>query len=75
MSWVPHNLTEHQKAEYVRICKETLKLPNDGVHGLIYKITTDDETCPSFFDVQTLQESKVRVFEDDFKSTTVKKNF
>ena len=34
--WVPHNLTEHQKEECIRISKETLKLLNDDGHCIIY---------------------------------------
>ena len=37
---VPHNLTEHQKAEDVRICKEKLKLFDDGGHH--HQIITDN---------------------------------
>ncbi|XP_042906074.1 histone-lysine N-methyltransferase SETMAR-like [Parasteatoda tepidariorum] len=61
--WVPHNLTEHQKEERVRISKETLKLLNDGGHRIISKIVTGDETYIPFFDVPTRQESKVWIFE------------
>ena len=57
--WVPHNLTEHQKEERVRISKETLKLLNDGRHGIILKIVTSNETYIPFFDVPTHQESKI----------------
>ena len=42
--WVPHNLTEHQKEERVRISNETLELLNDGGHRIISKIATGDET-------------------------------
>ncbi|PRD31813.1 UNVERIFIED_CONTAM: Histone-lysine N-methyltransferase SETMAR [Trichonephila clavipes] len=31
--WVPHNLTEHQKEERVRISKKSLKLLNEGGHN------------------------------------------
>lgn len=71
--WVPHNLTEHQKQERVRISKETLKLLNDGGHRIISKIVTGDETYIPFFDVPTRQESKVWVFEDDPTPTMVKR--
>ena len=47
--WVPHNLTEHQKEERVRISKETLELLNDGGHRIISKIVTSDETYIPFF--------------------------
>ncbi|XP_071043147.1 histone-lysine N-methyltransferase SETMAR-like [Parasteatoda tepidariorum] len=71
--WVPHNLTEHQKEERVRIGKETLKLQNNGGHRIISKIVKVDETNIPFFDVPTRQKSKVWVFEDDLMPTVVKR--
>ncbi|GFV82408.1 uncharacterized protein TNCV_3982011 [Trichonephila clavipes] len=71
--WVLHNLTEHQKVESVRISKETLKLLNDGGHRNISKIVMEDETYMPFFDVQTHQESKVWVFDDDPTPTKMKR--
>ena len=40
--WFPHNLTEHQKGKWARICKETLNLLNYWGHGFISKIKTCD---------------------------------
>ena len=57
--WVPHNLTEHQKEECVRISKETFKFLNDGAHQIISKMAIGDETYISFFDVPRHHESKV----------------
>ncbi|XP_015920768.1 histone-lysine N-methyltransferase SETMAR-like [Parasteatoda tepidariorum] len=57
--WVPHNLTEHQKQEHVRISKETLKLLNDGGNRIISEIVTSDELYIPFFNFPTRQESKV----------------
>ncbi|GFX22657.1 histone-lysine N-methyltransferase SETMAR [Trichonephila clavipes] len=71
--WVSHNLTEHQKEESVRICKETLKMLNYGGHHSISKIVTGEKTLMPFFDVPTRQESKVCVFEDDSTPTVVKR--
>ncbi|PRD30964.1 UNVERIFIED_CONTAM: hypothetical protein NCL1_24807 [Trichonephila clavipes] len=71
--WVPHNQTEQQKVERVRISKETLQLLNDNGHHIISKIVTSDETYIPFFDVPTRQESKVWVFEDDPTPTMVKR--
>ena len=71
--WVTHDLTEHQKSEHIRICRETLKLLNNGKHYLISKIINDDETCIPFFDVPTHQKSKIWVFEDDPKPIMMKK--
>ena len=48
-TWVPHNLTEQQKEERVRISKETLELLNDGDHRIISKIVTSVETYIPFF--------------------------
>ena len=41
--WISHDLTEYQKAERIRICKETLKLLNDEGHCLISKIITGNK--------------------------------
>ena len=68
---VPHDLIEHQKAACVRICKETLKLLNDGDHYFISKFITSDETN-IIFDVLTYQESEIWVFEDAPKSIVMK---
>ncbi|GFU34158.1 uncharacterized protein TNCV_3199501 [Trichonephila clavipes] len=70
--WVPHNLTEHQKEESVRISKKSLKLLNDGGHRIISKTVTGDETYKPFFYIPTRQESKLWVFEDDPTPTMVK---
>ena len=71
--WVPHNLTEHQKEEHVRISKETLDMLNDGGHHIISKVVTGDETYIPFFDIPTCQESKGWTFEDDTTLTMVKR--
>ena len=71
--WLQHNLTEQQKAKCVRICRETLKVLNEGGHWLISKIITGNETYIAFFDIPTGQESKLWVFEDHCKPTVVKK--
>lgn len=73
MRWVPHQLTDFQKAERVRICRETLKMLNDGGHRIISKIITGDETYISFYDVPTRQESRVWIHEDAPTPVTVKK--
>lgn len=41
--WVPHNLTEHQEPEHIRMSKETLQLLNDGIHRIISNFITGDE--------------------------------
>ena len=71
--WVLHALTEHQKAECVRVCKETLKLLNDGGHILTSKIITVDEKHMLFLDFSTNQESKAQVSEDDLQTNNSKK--
>lgn len=72
--WVPHNLTEHQEAGHVRMSVETLQLFNDGINRIISNFITGDEIYITFFDVQTRQESKVWVSEDDLKPTMLKRN-
>lgn len=71
--WVPHQLTEFQKSERVRISKETLNLLENGGHRIISKIVTGDETYIPFYDTLTRQESRVWVHEDDPTPTTPKK--
>ena len=71
--WIPHQLTEEQKAERVRISKQTLKLLKDGEHRIISKIVTGDKTYIPFYDVPTCQESRVWVFDGESAPTTVKR--
>lgn len=63
--WVPHWLTDDQKAERVRICRENLKMLNDGGHRIISKILTGDETYVHYYDAPTRQESKCWVYDDE----------
>lgn len=51
----PLNLTEHQKADFVRINNETLKLLNDDGQCIISKIITGGKMYIPFFDVPTDQ--------------------
>ena len=70
--WVSHDLTEHQKAEHVRINNKVLQFHNDGGYNLISKIITGDEMCMSFFDIPTHEESEVWLFEDNPKPKMVR---
>lgn len=71
--FVPHHLSDFQKAERVRICHETLNFLNNGGHQIFSKIVTGDETYIPFFDVPTRQESRVWIHEDDETPTMIKK--
>ncbi|GFW25523.1 uncharacterized protein TNCV_3722511 [Trichonephila clavipes] len=70
---VLNNLTEHQREERGRISKETVGLLNNGCHRNISKIVKSDKTYIQVFDVQTSQESKTWVFEDDTMPLMVKR--
>ena len=69
----PHNVTEHQRPEHVRISEEILKLLDYGGRRLISKIIATDGTHIPFFDVSMYEENKVWVFKNDLKPKTVKK--
>ncbi|PRD27967.1 UNVERIFIED_CONTAM: hypothetical protein NCL1_33843 [Trichonephila clavipes] len=60
--WTPHNLTDHQKEEHVRISER-----------IISKIVTDDEAYIPFIDDSTSRVSKVCVFQDDPTPSMVKR--
>jgi hypothetical protein len=62
---VPHTLDDFQKAERVRIARQTLEMFNNGGYRILSKIVTGDETHIPFFDVPTRQESRVWIHEDD----------
>ncbi|MEE2373769.1 transposase [Klebsiella pneumoniae] len=71
--FVPHHLTDFQKAERVRICQQTLDILNAGGHQIISKIVTGDETYIPFFDIPTRQESRIWIHEDEETPTMMKK--
>lgn len=71
--WVPHQLTDFQKSERVRISRQTLQMLEHGGHRIISKIVTGDETYIPFYDAPTRQESRVWIYEDDPTPTTPKR--
>jgi histone-lysine N-methyltransferase SETMAR len=70
--YVPHLLSNEQKAERVQICRQNLKMLKDGGHRVISRIVTGDETYVHYFDAPTSQESKIWIAEDDELPTVLK---
>lgn len=69
--WIPHNLTEAQKATRVKWSKEMLKKFNRGASNLVYNIVTGDETWIYSYEPETKQQSSVWVFQDELNPTKV----
>ena len=69
--WIPHNLTNAQKIARVDWCKEILKKYDRGASKDVYKIVTDDESWIYAYELETKQQSTVRVFEDEPNPTKV----
>lgn len=70
--WVPHSLTQEQKSQRVLICKQNLKLLNNGGHRLFSKIVTGDETYVHYYDPLSPKESRIWVAEDEPIPTLVR---
>lgn len=71
---VPHMLKTFQKAERVRITRETLEILNKGGgHGILSKGITGDETYIPFFDIPTCHDSGVWIHDDSATPTKAKK--
>lgn len=69
--WIPHNLTDGQKKNRVKWCKEMLKKFNQGSSNLIYNIVTGDETWIYSYEPETKRQSVVWVFQNEPKPTKV----
>lgn len=71
--WIPHNLTNIQKEERVRWCREMLQKYDNGRSNLIYSIVTGDESWIYCYEPEKKQQSQVWVFEDEEKPTKVRR--
>lgn len=69
--WVPHNLSEDQKAARVDWCRSTLKRFNGGRSKAVYNIVSGDETWIYSYEPERKHQSAVWVFEDEVKPTKV----
>ena len=71
--WVPHNLTEDQKAERVRWCEFMLERFKSGTSKRCWEIITGDETWVYQYDPETKQQSAVWLLPDDASPTKVRR--
>ncbi|CAK1593242.1 unnamed protein product [Parnassius mnemosyne] len=69
--WVPHNLSEDQKAVRVDWCRNTLQRFNRGKSNVVYNIVSGDESWIYSYEPERIHQSAVRVFEDEVKPTKV----
>lgn len=69
--WVPHNLSEEQKAARVKWCRSTLKRFNVGKSKAVYNIVSGDESWIYSYEPERKHQSTVWVFDDEVKPTKV----
>lgn len=69
--WIPHLLSDEQKATRVRWCKKTLQRFNRGESNHVYDIVSGDESWIYAYDPDSKQQSTVWVFQDEPKPTKV----
>lgn len=69
--WVPHNLSEEQKAARVTWCKKTLKRFNGGASKLVYDIVSGDESWIYSYEPESKTQSTVWSFINELKPTKV----
>ena len=63
--YVPHRLTEDQKNDRVKICRENLKMWRNRGQSLIDNIITGDETYVHYYVPKSRAESKIWVFDGE----------
>lgn len=69
--WIPHLLTDDQKAHRVEWCRFMLNKFDEGRSKRVAEIVTGDETWIYSYDPETKQQSTVWVFEDEELPTKV----
>lgn len=69
--WVPHNLTEEQKATRVDWCRSTLERFDGGKSKAVYNIVSGDESWIYSYEPERKSQSAVWVFEGEVKPTKV----
>ncbi len=72
--YVPHRLTEDQKALRVKICTENLKMWKNFGQTWINKVITEDETYVYYYEPKSRSESKIWVFDDESPPHVVKRD-
>jgi [histone H3]-lysine36 N-dimethyltransferase SETMAR len=69
--WIPHLLTEEQKAVRVNWCRKTLERFNKGSSKNVYSIVSGDESWIYSYEPENKRQSAVWVFQDEEKPTKV----
>lgn len=69
--WIPHLLTEEQKAIRVNWCQKNLNRFNAGSSKNIYSIVSGDESWIYSYEPENKRQSAVWVFQDEPKPTKV----
>ncbi|CAH1973101.1 unnamed protein product [Acanthoscelides obtectus] len=69
--WIPHLLTEEQKAARVNWCQKTLDRFNSGNSKNVYSIVSGDESWIYCYEPENKRQSAVWVFQDEEKPTKV----
>ena len=72
--WVPHSLTDEQKAARVEWCHFMLEKFNKGANRDTYNIVTGDESWIYHYDPKTKRQSAVWCFQDDQAPTKVRRS-
>lgn len=69
--WIPHLLSDDQKAARVNWCRKTLKKFNGGSSNAVFSIVSGDESWIYAYEPETKNQSRVWVYEDEPKPTKV----
>ncbi|CAH2009862.1 unnamed protein product [Acanthoscelides obtectus] len=69
--WIPHLLTEAQKAARVTWCQKTHDRFNSGNSKNVYSIVSGDESCIYCYEPENKRQSAVWVFQGEEKPTKV----
>ncbi|CAH1966315.1 unnamed protein product [Acanthoscelides obtectus] len=69
--WIPHLLSEEQKAVRVNWCQKTLDRFNSGISKNVYSIVSGDESLIYCYEPENKRQSAVWVFQGEEKPTKV----
>jgi [histone H3]-lysine36 N-dimethyltransferase SETMAR len=69
--WIPHLLTNDQKAARVNWCRRNLQRFNGGASNHVYDIVSGDESWIYSYEPESKVQSAVWVFQDEAKPTKV----
>jgi [histone H3]-lysine36 N-dimethyltransferase SETMAR len=71
--WIPHKLTDEQRASRVTWCQNMLQKFDHGNSRNVNSIVTGDETLVYYYDVPSRRQSRVWVFEDEAPPVQVRR--